>query len=402
MHDDRDVGLGPAEQAERLAQEVCEGRLSRREFITRAAALGLGVSAIGTLLAACGTTSNSSATASASPAAMDTTLPKKLYIYNWSDYSSQQVYDDFKKQYGITVVESFYDGNETLNTKLRAGAGGYDVVFPTDKWVSINAKSGLIQPLNMSLIPNFAKYVTQPLFKAPPFDDPAKQGGKKYSVPYMFGTTGIGIRRDKVPSVDSLDSWAIMWDAAWKRDISMLDEPVECVNAALMYLGYPANSTDQSQIDAAINKLIEQKPLVVQYTSTVDKREMIQGVPLVHCWDGDAAAAMKDIGQAKLRYMLPKEGFMLWMDGIAIPATAPSPYAAHLFLNFILDPVNAGAAATYIGYQPAVEAAMQYITDPVQKAMRPTPELLDKGQLPKDLGAFEQMYQDAWAKVKSS
>ena len=83
---------------------------------------------------------------------------------------------------------------------------------------------------------------------------------------------------------------------------------------------------------------------------------------------------MKDIGQAKLRYMLPKEGFMLWMDGIAIPTTAPSPYAAHLFLNFILEPVNAGAAATYIGYQPAVEAAMQYITDPVQKAMRPTPE----------------------------
>ena len=147
MHDDRDVGRGPTEKAERLAQEVCEGRLSRREFITRAAALGLGVSAIGTLLAACGTTSNSSTTASASPAPMDTTLPKKLYIYNWSDYSSQQVYDDFKKQYGITVVESYYDGNETLNTKLRAGAGGYDVVFPTDKWVSINAKSGLIQPL---------------------------------------------------------------------------------------------------------------------------------------------------------------------------------------------------------------------------------------------------------------
>ena len=393
---------GRPEEAERLAQEVCEGRLSRREFITRAAALGLGVSAIGTLLAACGTASTSSTTASASPTPLDTTLPKKLFIYNWSDYSSQKVYDDFKKQYGIRVVESYYDGNETLNTKLRAGAGGYDVVFPTDKWVSINAKTGLIRPLRMDLIPNFDKYVTQPLFKAPPFDDPAKQGGKKYSVPYMFGTTGIGLRRDKVPNVDAVDSWSIAWDPAWKRQISMLDEPVECINAALMYLGYPANSTDQSQIDAATNKLIEQKPLVAQYTSTVDKREMIQGVPVVHCWDGDVAAAMKDIGQAKLRYMLPKEGFMLWMDGIAIPTTAPSPYAAHLFLNFILDPVNAGVAATAIGYQPAVAAAMDDITDPVQKAMHPTPETLAKGQLPKDLGAFEAMYQDAWAKVKSS
>jgi spermidine/putrescine-binding protein len=390
------------ENAERLAHEVCEGRLSRREFLARTAALGLGASAVGALLAACGTTSTPSSTTSASPVAMDTTLPKKLYIYNWSDYSSQKVYDDFKKQYGITVVESFYDGNESLNTKLRAGAGGYDVVFPTDKWVSINAKSGLIQPLDMSLIPNFDKYVTLPLFQKPSFDNPDEQGGKKYSVPYMFGSTGVGIRRDKVANADSIDTWNIMWDAAWKRQISMLDEPVECINAALMLLGYPANTTDQAQIDAAAQKLVEQKPLVVQYTSTVDKREMIQGVPLVHCWDGDAAMAMRDVGEAKLRYLLPKEGFMLWMDGIAVPTTAPSPYAAHLFLDFILDPVNAAGAANYIGYQPAVEEAMQYVTDPVQKAMRPTPEILAKGQLPKDLGAFEQMYQDAWAKVKSA
>ena len=402
MQNDHDGGRGPMEHAERLAHEVCEGRLSRREFLARTAALGLGATAVGALLAACGTTSTSSATTSASPVAMDTTLPKKLYIYNWSDYSSQDVYDDFEKQYGVTVVESFYDGNETLNTKLRAGAGGYDVVFPTDKWVSINAKSDLIQALDMSLIPNFAKYVTQPLFQKPPFDNPDEQGGKKYSVPYMFGSTGIGLRRDKVPNVEAVDSWSIAWDPTWKRQISMLDEPVECVNAALMFLGYPANSTDQAQIDAATQKLIEQKPLVAQYTSTVDKREMIQGVPVVHCWDGDAAAAMKDIGESKLRYMLPKEGFMLWMDGIAIPTTAPSPYAAHLFLDFILEPKNAGSAANYIGYQPAVEDAMQYVTDKVQAAMRPTPDILAKGQLPKDLGAFEALYQDAWAKVKSA
>lgn len=400
MQNDRD-GLGPMERAERLAQEVCEGRLSRREFIARAAALGLGTSAVGALLAACGSTSSSTSTASTSAAPMDTTLPKKLYIYNWSDYSSSKVYADFEKKYGIRVQESFYTGNEELNTKLRAGAGGYDVVFPTDKWVSINAKSDLIQPLDMSLLPNFKKYVTDPIFKAPPFDDPAKQGGKKYSVPYMFGTTGIGIRTDKVPNADAIDSWSILWDQAYKRQISMLDEATECINAALMYLGYPANTTDQSQLDAATQKLIEQKPLVVQYTSTVDKREMIQGVPLVHCWDGDAIMAKRDVGK-NLRYLLPKEGFVVWMDGIAIPTKAPSPYAAHLFLNFILDPVNAAGAANYIGYEPGVAAAMQYITDPLQKAMRPSPEILAKGAISIDLGAFQQSYEAAWTQVKSA
>lgn len=399
MQDDHD-GLGQLERAERMAHEVCDGRLSRREFLARAAALGIGASAVGALLAACGSASSSSASASPSP--MDTTLPSKLFVYNWSDYSSQQVYDDFKKQYGITIVESFYDGNEELATKMRAGAAGYDVIFPTDKWVSILAKTGLIQPLHMNLIPNFAKYVTDPLFKAPPFDDPAKQGGKKYSVPYMFGTTGIGIRRDKVPDADAIDSWGILWDSSWKGQISMLDEATECLNAALISLGYPANTTDQSQLDAATKKLIEQKPLVMQYTSTVDKREMIQGVPLVQCWDGDAIMAMRDIGQKNLRYMLPKEGFVIWMDGIAIPITAPNPYAAHLFLDFILDPKNAAGAANYIGYEPGVAAAMQYITDPLQKAMRPSSQLLAKGAIAIDLGAFQTNYQDAWTQVKSA
>ena len=341
------------ETVRQLSEALCSGRISRREFITRAAALGLGTTAIGSLLAACGTSSSSSSSTSASPTPLDTTLPSKLYIYNWSDYSSSKVYDDFKKQYGVTIAESFYDGNESLAAKMRAGAGGYDIIFPTDKWVSILAKSGLLRPLDMSLLPNFKKYVTDPLFKAPPFDDPAKQGGKKYSVPYMFGTTGIGIRTDKVPNAAAIDSWGILWDSSWKGQISMLDEATECMNAALMYLGYPANTTDQSQLDAATKKLIAQKPLVQQYTSTVDKREMIQGVPLVHCWDGDAIMAKRDVGK-KLRYLLPKEGFVVWMDGIAIPAKAPSPYAAHLFLNFILDPKNAAGAANYIGYEPGL------------------------------------------------
>jgi spermidine/putrescine transport system substrate-binding protein len=403
MQDERESGHGPMESAERMAQEVCAGRLSRREFMTRAAALGLGASALAGLLAACGSSSGggTAASASATPTPMDTTLPDKLFIYNWSDYSSNQVYKDFEEQYGPRVVESFYDGNEELVTKLKAGAKGYDVIFPTDKWVANLSKSGLLMPLDMSLIPNFAKYVTDPLFQKPPFDNPDEQGGKKYSVPYMFGSTGMGVRRDKVPNADAVDSWAIMWDPTYKGRISMLNEPVECINVALMLLGMPPNSTDQAQIDQATQKLIEQKPLVQQYTSTVDKREMIQGVPLVHCWDGDAAMAMRDVGD-KLRYVLPKEGFMLWMDGIAIPANAPSPYAAHLFLNFILDPRNAAGAANAIGYQSAVPGAMQYITDPVQKAMHPTAEILNAGKLPVDLGAFEQVYQDAWAKVKSA
>ena len=129
---------------------------------------------------------------------------------------------------------------------------------------------------------------------------------------------------------------------------------------------------------------------------------MVKGVPLVHCWDGDVALAMRETGQDALDYTLPSEGYIVWADGIAIPQGAPSVYAAHLFLNFILDPVNAGECANYIGYQPVVTEAVQYITDPVQKAMRPTDEEINGGQFAEDLGEFERNYNDAWQAVKSA
>ena len=124
---------------------------------------------------------------------------------------SPQCLKDFEAEYGIKVRETFYDGNEALFAKMRAGATGYDVIFPTDMWVTVLRKSDLIQPLDMSKIPNF-KYVTDPVFQKPTFDNPDEQDGKKYSVPYMFGTTGYAARLDKVP--DPQDSWDQLWDAA--------------------------------------------------------------------------------------------------------------------------------------------------------------------------------------------
>ena len=379
-----------------LVGDLAARRMSRREFVHKAALLGLSASAIGAVLSACG---GKSTTSSASPGAQitETTLPEKVFIFNWSDYMSPKVLKDFEKEYGVKCVPSFYDGNEELNAKLKLGATGYDVIFPTDMWVSVLSKSGLLLPLDMSLIPNF-KYVTQPLLQKPPFDP--ETDGNKYSVPYMFGTTGLGVRTDKV--AEDVTSWNTLWDANYKGEISMLNASRETLGVGLMRAGYSINTIDQAQLDESEAALIEQKPLVLLYDSVNDKRSMINGLPLVHCWDGDATLAMREVGVENLKYVLPGEGHVMWADGIAIPAGAPSPYAAHLFLNFLLDPVNAGECANYIGYQPVVTEAAQYITDPIQQSMRPTDEALQQGQFAEDLGEFERNYNDAWAAVKSA
>jgi len=379
-----------------LVGDLAARRMSRREFVHRAALLGISASAIGAIVSACG---GKSTTASESPGAKvtETTLPKELFVYNWSDYMSPFALKNFEKEYGIKCVQSFYDGNEELAAKLKLGASGYDVIFPTDMWVSVLAKTGLLEPLDMSLIPNF-KYVTQPVMQKPPFDD--ESDGNKYSVPYMFGSTGVGRRTDKV--AEPVTSWNTLWDPQYKGKLTMLNASRETLGVGLMRKGYSANSTDQAQLDEAAQDLIEQKPLVMAYDSTNTRRNMVKGVPLVHCWDGDVALAMRETGQDALDYTLPSEGYIVWADGIAIPVGAPSVYAAHLFLNFILDPVNVGECANYIGYQPVITEAVQYITDPVQKAMRPTDEEINGGQVAEDLGEFERNYNDAWAQVKSA
>ena len=171
-------------EVEKIVQAVAHGELTRRQFIERGLALGLSVTALGTVLGACG-----GGETEATPTAMATTLPEEISLYNWSDYMSPQCLKDFEAEYGVKVNETYYNSNEEMIAKLKAGATGYDVIVPTDMYVTVMQKSGLLQPLDMDYIPNF-KNVTDPLFQKPSFDNPDNQDGKKYSVPYMFGTTG--------------------------------------------------------------------------------------------------------------------------------------------------------------------------------------------------------------------
>lgn len=389
------VRLDAARQGEVAAwlKGLAEGGVTRREFVVRAVALGVATSTIGMMLAACGGDKQSDS----SPQAMDTTLPASLIFYNWTEYTSPGVMKELEKEHGVKVQLKLYESNEELQKNL-AGSGPYDVIVPEDAYVTIFAKAGLLQPLDMSLIPNFDKYVIGDLFKKPSFDPGAD--GKKYSVPYMFGTIGLAVRLDAI--VDPPNSWDLIYGDKYKGQISMLEGAHEVLGPALLSLGYSYNTTDQGQLDEATAKAISQKPLVTEYNSSGMAKRIMSGLPLVECWDGDATLAMNKIGISKLRYLLPDEGYNVWMDGVCVPKNAPSPYAAHLFLNFMLDPVNAAASANYIGYQPVVEAADPMIKSLVQRALRPSPEVISRGTLAADIGAFESAFQAAYKKVQKA
>jgi spermidine/putrescine transport system substrate-binding protein len=375
-----------------LTKQLASGGITRREFLYRAAALGLSAPAAAALLAACG--SGQSSTTS-SPTALDTALPDKLELFNWSEYMPPGVLKSFQRKYGVRVVESYYDGNEAMYAKLQASATGYDLVVPDNSTVHIMIKSGLIQPLDMSLIPNFKNVAAR--FQHPDYD-PGKNS-PEYSVPYQWGTTGIGHRTDIV--TEPITKWADLWNPTYKGQIVMMNDERDTLGVGLMVLGYSFNSTKQAELDQAVKKLIAQKPLVKAYDSMNSKRYLISGTPLVQGWNGYVLQAYDTLGSQKLEYVLPEEGFDLWVGNMAIPVGAPSPYAAHLFLNYLFEPKIAAQIVDYTWYSSPVPAAKPY-SNPLIWDFVPSEETMTRAQFIVDVGAFRASYDAAWTEVKSA
>jgi len=375
-----------------LTREVARGGISRRQFLVRAAALGLSASAIGTVLAACGTGDEPAAQATQ----IEKVVPKELIFYNWTEYLAPITKKNFQKETGIKLKEVYFDDNEALYAKLSAGATGYDVICPSDYMVHVMIMAGMLIPLDMSLIPNFKN--VDPKWDKPAFDP--ETDGNKYSVPYQWGTTGIGVRLDKV--ADTVTSWSTLWDPKYKGQIAMGAEMREAIGAALKLLGYSLNSTSEDELAEAGDKLIEQKPLVAVYDSNNSKRLMIQGTSLVHTWNAFALLAMDQIGQDKLAYVLPDEGFTIWTDCLAIPKGANSVYGAHLWMNFICDVKNQAELTDWVWYLSPVPAAYDLIESRLLKDTRPTQEELAKGEILNDVGEFTRVYSETWRRVRSA
>jgi len=392
---DRDDSLPegvPRRDLEGLVREVAHHTITRRQFLERGLALGLSVSAIGTVLAACG---GDEAEPGASPEAIDTTLPDQLNLYNWSDYLPRSVRKSFEKEYGIKVVESYYDGNEELLAKLMAGTRGYDLVVPDNITVHIMIKQKLLQPLHMDLIPNYKNVME--MWQNPGYN--VDEEGNQYSVPYQWGTSGIGHRKDIAP--ETVDSWNAMWDETYKGQITMLNDYRETIGAALKLLGYSLNSTSQDELDQATQKLVEQKPLVRAYDSINTRRLLIQGTPLCHGWTGYVLQAYDALGPEKLEYVLPKEGYMLWCDNIGTPVGAPSPYAAHLFMNYLFEPKIAAEVVDYTWYHSPVPAAEPY-SNPLVWQFLPDEETAARGEFSEDVGEFARNYLDSWEAIRGA
>lgn len=336
------------------------------------------------------------------PAEAATEYADTLNFYNWSEYIDPEIYDMFEKEYGIKVVESTFASNEDLLAKLQGGATGFDVIVPSDYMVATMIELDMLAPIDHSKLENYKNL--DPLFTDPPYDP-----GLKYSIPYMWGTTGIGydgaVFGDEVP-----DSWSYLFDPEVAKNYadqySLLNDSAEVFAAALKYLGYSANSTDPDEINAARDVILAIKPYVHTFDSEQFEDLLASGeIVMAHGWSGDVFTVMED--NEDIGYVIPKEGGVVWADTLAIPkevASDPVRYnTALLWIDFLNRPDIAAKNVEYVYYASPNAAATDLIPAEILEdpGIYPPQEVMDRMEWLKPLGDAQKLRDRAWTEIKS-
>ncbi|WP_095146374.1 PotD/PotF family extracellular solute-binding protein [Pseudomonas sp. Irchel s3b6] len=299
------------------------GSISRREFLGRTG-LGIAAAVVASNLPGLLT--------STAEAAESTKLGDRLSLATWPNYHSQENLDAFAKTTGARVSMSVFGSNEEMLAKLQAGGSGWDVLVPTNYTISTYVGLGLIEPLDLSRIPNFDAAAFQQKFMAQGTVD-----GKVYAVPKNWGTTGMLYDSGKLK--DGPTSWKQFWEAAQgpaSGRVMVHDYQLTAIGNALKSFGYSFNSLDPKELAEAEKLLIQVKPHLFAINSDIQPSMRSGDAWLAMCWTGDASQLHRDNPQ--MQFELGKEGGELWSDFFAIPKSSEHKDAAYAFINYLMDP----------------------------------------------------------------
>jgi putrescine transport system substrate-binding protein len=354
----------------------------------------------------------SGATASTAAPAGSTSEEKVLNVYNWSDYIAPEVVPNFEKEYGIKVHYDVFDSNEVLQTKLLAGQTGYDIVVPTANFLALQIKAGVFRKLDKSLLPNL-KNVDPEMSKY--FDglDP----GMQYAVNYFWGTSGVGYNVDKIKAAmpdAPVDSFRMFFDPTVVKHfkdcgVTLLDAPDEVINAVFVYLGIQPNSEKPEDLAAAEKALMAIRPYVRYINSSKYIEDLANGeICLALGWSGDVGQAALRAREAKnginIKYLIPKEGAVLFFDMLAIPADAPHPKNAHLFIDYLLRPEVSARNSSAVHFASSNAAAYSLIDPAIynDRGIFPAPETTAHlaPNLPRSQ-PYMRLLNRMWTRVKS-
>ncbi len=322
----------------------------------------------------------------------------EVVVYNWGEYIDPEVISSFEEETGIRVIYDEFETNEIMYPKVEAGASAYDVVCPSDYMIRKMIDNDLLAKIDFDKIPNAKTHIGQQYYEQSQEFDP----GNEYSIPYCWGT--VGILYNKTMVTEPVDSWDILWNEAYADNILMQDSVRDAFMVALKRNGVSMNSLDETQLQAAKEALIAQKPLVQAYVIDQVRDKMIGGeAALGVIYSGEAIYTQRE--NPDLEYVIPKEGTNVWIDSWVIPKNAPNRENAEKFIDYMCRPDIALKNFEYITYSTPNEGARELIEDEdIKNSPIAFPDLSQYDNLETYSYLGEEgdaLYSELWKEVKS-
>lgn len=276
-----------------------------------------------------------------------------LHVYNWGEYTGENIISGFEELTGAKVIMDNFDSNEQMYIKVANG-DAYDVLVPSDYMIQRMMQEKMLQKLE----PETRKECLGELadaIKGLPYDPK-----NDYSIPYFWGTVGIVYDKTKVSEEDlEKDGWDIFLDQKFKGDIYLYDSERDSFMMALKALGYSVNTTSQDELNDAYNWLIQcvqtMDPEIVTDEIIDNMAQARKALGLIY--SGDAAYVMSE--NENIGFYMPKSGTNLWSDAMVIPKNAKNPKLANEFIRYITSYDAAMDNSSYVGYTSPNKEVME-------------------------------------------
>jgi spermidine/putrescine transport system substrate-binding protein len=346
---------------------------------------------VGLLALAIGTRAAAASTAWACPAGF---AGQTLSIYNWTTYIADDTIANFERACAVRVIYDTYPSDDDMLARMRQGNPGYDVVVPSDRIVAIMIDEGLLEPIDRVLLPNWVHL--DATFLDLDFDP-----GNRFSVPYQWGTMGIGYHVGRVGF--AVESWMDMF--TYDGPVSWIEDIRAMMGAAALAMGLDPNTGDPDEIAAIRSFMIEHGRNVVYINQDDGQEVLLRGeVDIVVEYSGDIFQIIEECACDDYAFVIPREGANFWVDSLVIPKGATNLPLAHVFLDYMLSPQVAADIANATAYgspnQSAVDLGL------IDEALLSDPGIYPDEETEARLyrvvqdSALEQLYNDAWDELK--
>jgi putrescine transport system substrate-binding protein len=303
---------------------------------------------------------------SLSPSAPKNLPDKTLTIYTWIDFIPPKLQKEFEAETGIKLRIDYIDSDEGLEAKLLTGKAEYDLVYPSTPYVFRHIKLGLYRPLSIDKLSNLC-------FVDKEFLRDFKANTKLYSVPYLWGTSGFAYDKESLDSLfpgERIDSWDYFFNpeklaGIAKNGVSTTSSGNELFCAIGFWKGYQPHNQNAKTLETISQIAMQARPYWRVFLSSESAIHALGSgeVSIAFMWNGDALAAQRlsKLRNKKLEYVIPKEGALKWIDGLAIPHNAPNADAAHTFINFLLQPEHMAAVTNYVHFSNTSSVSKKFI-----------------------------------------